>query len=419
MVTNGEITVLQKKEKKNVASPFFRSGNHKKHVDRDWLKLLIASYNTATNANSKDSNLDKNGLQYGNDKALIVAPMVEQSDLPFRLLCRKYGANLAFTPMIHARYFVTKQSYREKMWKKPADMEAHRDDKTDLQCLDKPIIAQICGSNKRILLKAAKILENDVDAIDLNCGCPTKTAKRGRYGAFLLQSDDFLVDTVQHLAENLSCPLTVKVRLLPDKEGNIDLEKSLLLYEKLVNAGASMLTIHGRTRFQKGADTGKANWDCIRQVVEKLGERIPIIANGNIQNLDDVRECFALTSVDGVMSSESILEYPPLYTESNTKAVNFKRTGPGRHQIAREYLDLCQLYPPDKGGGGTGMQCVRMHIDTFLHEDWKYKPDLRETMLRVSDISGLYEIVQLLEDFHHEKGHRVENEQSSWYLRHR
>ena len=209
-------------------------------IDRQWLKKLLQKHHSSLTDEQQQTH-SKLIAKYPilRDKALVVAPMVEQSDLPFRILCRKYGANICFTPMIHARFFVKKKSYREKMFRFARLKQ------------DQPLIAQICGNNKEILLEAAKMLEGYVDAIDINCGCPTKTAKRGRYGAFLLESRDYLVDIVKYLVDNLTTPLTVKVRILSQ-----GLDESLKLYRKLAHIGISMLTVHGRTRSQKGEETG-------------------------------------------------------------------------------------------------------------------------------------------------------------------
>lgn len=387
-----------------------------KCVDRQWLSRLLQSYSLK---HDNSSCLISNNDPILRNKALVVAPMVDQSDRPFRLLCRKYGANLAYTPMIHAGMFVSKPSYRSQMWNLNDMNDNHNDSDSDS---DRPLIAQLCGSNPDILLQAAKLLEPHVDAIDLNCGCPTQTAKKGRYGAFLLQSGDHLVNIVRYLAQHLSIPLTIKVRFLPkpDEPEKIDFQKSLSLYEKLVNAGISLLTIHGRTRFQKGSRTGTADWSAIQKVAQCLGERIPILANGNIQSLDDVRKCILQTGVDGVMSSESILEYPPLFTETNTQTVHFKRTGPGRLQIAKEYLDFCQCYPPEQGGGGSGINSIRMHIDTILHADWSHSPELQETLLyRTKNLEQIYDVLYTLEQIHYKQGHRIQDEKLSWYVRHR
>jgi hypothetical protein len=96
------------------------------------------------------------------DKILAVAPMVDQSDLPFRLLCRKYGSNLAWTPMIHCKCFQEKEVYRTKFFDLVKGTPPQ----------DRPLIAQLCGSDLQLVLKTAKQLEPFVDGIDLNCGCP-------------------------------------------------------------------------------------------------------------------------------------------------------------------------------------------------------------------------------------------------------
>ena len=372
-------------------------------IDRQWLKNLLQKHHSSLTDEQQQTH-SKLIAKYPilRDKALVVAPMVEQSDLPFRILCRKYGANICFTPMIHARFFVKKKSYREKMFRFARLKQ------------DQPLIAQICGNNKEILLEAAKMLEGYVDAIDINCGCPTKTAKRGRYGAFLLESRDYLVDVVKYLVDNLTTPLTVKVRILSQ-----GLDESLKLYRKLAHIGISMLTVHGRTRSQKGEETGKADWHAIKKVVECVGDQIPVIANGSISNLDDVRECLEYTGADGVMSSESILEYPALFSDTETKAVDFKRIGPGRVAITREYLELCKEYPPHEGGGGTEFQCIQMHMQVFLHADFKNVPKLGDSLFGVRDLNVFHDVLNQVEAFQSTNNHSVEKERLTWYVRHR
>eukprot|EP00581_Thalassiosira_minuscula_P019469 CAMPEP_0183718586 /NCGR_PEP_ID=MMETSP0737-20130205/11812_1 /TAXON_ID=385413 /ORGANISM="Thalassiosira miniscula, Strain CCMP1093" /LENGTH=394 /DNA_ID=CAMNT_0025948175 /DNA_START=37 /DNA_END=1218 /DNA_ORIENTATION=+ len=341
------------------------------NVDRQWLSKLLQKNHAGRSSKEKQQSSALNETYpILRGKALAVAPMVEQSDLPFRLLCREYGANLCYTPMINARYFVQNSSYRRKMFNFDNGSAGGR---------DRPLIAQLCANNKEILLQGAKLLECHVDAVDLNCGCPTKVAKRGRFGAYLLESGEYLVSIVKHLAENLSIPVTVKVRLLPHQ----DINKSLDLYRKLVDAGAALLTVHGRTRYNKGENTSRADWDAIRKVVKSVGDRVPVIANGSISSLDDACACLTATGADGVMSSEAILEYPALYLEAHTAAVKFRRTGPGRLQIAREYLARCREFPPEEGGGGTKLQCIKRHLQVFCHEEWKDQPTLHDALFPV------------------------------------
>jgi tRNA-dihydrouridine synthase len=268
------------------------------HIDRQWLVKLLQKHSSDPRITPYYEELHAKYPTLKN-KALVLAPMVDQSDLPFRLLCRNYGTNLCFTPMIHAKMFQEKQGYRKKFWSFVNGTPPE----------DRPLIVQLCGSDVPSLLYTMKFIMSSpggVDGFDLNCGCPQTIAKRGNYGAFLLEKDDgdLVVDVVRKLVKEVgdTIPISVKVRILPT-----GLDDSLKLYTRLVEAGASMLTIHGRTRFQKGLMTGKADWDAIKKVVELLGHRVPIIANGSISNLDDVRTCLEYSGVDGVMSSEAIL----------------------------------------------------------------------------------------------------------------
>lgn len=309
-----------------------------KPIHRQWLQELLKQHNNPTTPQD---------LQ---DKALVVAPMVDQSDLPFRLQCRRYGANLCFTPMIHSRLFQENDKYRAKF---VCDQ---------LPASDRPLVAQLCGPDPYVIVQTAKEIAPYVDAIDLNCGCPQNIAKRGLYGAFLLEEEELLLSLVRELVQQFpDKPICVKVRLLPT-----GLEDSLKLYEKLVDCGIAMLTVHGRNRHQTNYRTGPADWEAIAKVVQHLGHRIPILANGMIASLDDVRKCLKATNADGVMSSEAILEYPALFQDEEFHLG--RRTGPSRLQLTREYLDLAKQYPPDCGGQGSGFKTIRVHVHKILHE---------------------------------------------------
>ena len=352
------------------------------------------------------------------DKALVCAPMVDASDLPFRMLCRKYNTNLCFTPMIHAKMFCTKESYRNKFWH-----SIH-----SIQPEDRPLIAQLCGSDIPSLVYTCNMVAPHVDGIDLNCGCPQSIAKRGQYGAFLLEKGDLIANIVHHLVHvaKIPCPISVKVRLLPpptddstDARLESDITKSLKLYSQLVEAGAAMLTIHGRNRFQKLHWTGRADWNAIAQVVQLLGPFVPIIANGNIANLDHVIDCLKQTGADGVMSSEGLVEYPALFSETNVHATNYNRTGPSRLQLTQEYVDYCQQYPPELGGQGNGIKCVRAHIFRFCKQDLENLPHVRDQLTFATDYETIYSILSQIQNHQIQSNHSIEQEQLSWYIRHR
>ncbi len=98
--------------------------------------------------------------------------MVDQSELPFRILTRKYGANLCYTPMLHSKMMTTQKKYKQEHFTTCAE--------------DRPLVAQLCGNDPETMVKAAKMIEGEVDAIDVNFGCPQAIAKRGNYGSYLL-----------------------------------------------------------------------------------------------------------------------------------------------------------------------------------------------------------------------------------------
>ena len=227
----------------------------------------------------------------------IVAPMVDHSDLSYRMLTRKYGAELAYTQMFSSNCFVQSAELRSQLFTTCPE--------------DRPLIVQFCGNNPDTLLAAARMVEDRCDAVDINLGCPQGIAKRGHYGAFLMEELELLKSIVSTLSKGLKVPVTCKTRIYRN-----DFERSVKLCETLVDAGASMLTIHGRSREEKGNLVADCDWSMIARLKVHFGDRIPIIANGGIECLDDIHRCMTETGADGVMTSEAILENPALFTRN-------------------------------------------------------------------------------------------------------
>jgi hypothetical protein len=119
------------------------------------------------------------------------------------------------------------------------------------------------------------------------------------------------------------------------------------------------------------------------------------------------------------MSSEGILEYPALFTESGTASVGHKRTGPARLELARQYMEFVHQHPPEEGGQGSGPKCVRVHLHKFLHEELQSNPEIRDRVSEAKNILMLEDALTHLEKFQTKSGHVVETEQMSWYMRHR
>ncbi|OLL23150.1 tRNA-dihydrouridine(16/17) synthase [NAD(P)(+)] [Neolecta irregularis DAH-3] len=209
---------------------------------------------------------------------------------------------------------------------------------------------QFCANDPKDFLAAAKIVEGDCDAVDLNLGCPQGIARKGRYGSFL-QDDWELISTLISTAhKNLLIPVTTKIRVFPDRE------KTLQYAKMILDAGAAFLSVHGRTREQKGQFCGIADWEIIRFLKERLGEHVVVFANGNILHSEDVQECLKKTQADGVMSAEANLSNPAIFVSSERKEDRYPRVD----SMARAYLDI--LTELDDPGSMSGIKAHLFHL---------------------------------------------------------
>eukprot|EP01039_Chlorochromonas_danica_P001550 gene1551-1688_t len=329
---------------------------------------------------------------------LVVAPMVDNSELAYRMLTRKYGAQLVYTQMFNASIFVQSKENRKKFFTTCPE--------------DRPLFVQFAGHNPQELLKAAKFVEDQCDAVDLNLGCPQGIAKRGRYGAFLMEELELLSEMVSTLAQGLSIPVTCKTRIYDDYE------RSIRLCETLVKAGASVLTIHGRTREEKGHLVGPCNWYMIARIKEHFAQYnppIPIIANGGIETYEDVLRCLAITKADAVMSSEAILENPALFLPS--RCLDPLPSNVDVITLTEEYLALCQQYPV------WHFKILRSHVLKMLYRYINENSDIRDLCSRGHSIETFLEVCRTCREY--AKTRSLVGEDGSikpwisWYQRHR
>lgn len=246
----------------------------------------------------------------------ILAPMVGASELAFRLLCRRYGTELAYTPMMSAEKFATCPNYRNEEFQ--------------ICPYDRPLVCHFAANDPNDFATAARIAEPWCDAIDLNLGCPQRTAYIGHFGSYLLDDKDreLVYSIVRAGAQAVKIPIFCKIRLLET------LEDTIRLCQGLRDAGASLIAIHARYRasWERTGPSARDGPALLEQVLEikKSVTGIAIITNGNTITYDDVENNLVLTQADGLMSAEGILDYPGLFlprlgdtlnavTENNSK----------------------------------------------------------------------------------------------------
>lgn len=304
----------------------------------------------------------------------VVAPMVDGSELGWRLISRRYGAQLCYSPMLHSRLFSQDKKFRDQYL---CEMDGDPE-------LDRPLIIQFCANDPDILLEAAKHVVGKCDAVDINFGCPQGIAKKGHYGSFLMEEWDLVYSLINKLATELGdqLPVTAKIRVFDDWSKSLDYAKLCL------NAGAKFLTIHGRTREMKGQKTGLANWKLVKYLRENLPEGTVFISNGNILYPDDIERCIKDIGCDAVMSAEANLSNPGVFwTKSNDKEKLFPRVD----KFMREYYDIVKSCK-----GTESKRCMKTHMFKALKTFLPYHTDVRAEIAKLTKNSSFEEIEKVI-----------------------
>jgi tRNA-dihydrouridine synthase 1 len=336
----------------------------------------------------------------------ILAPMVGASELAFRLLCRKYGATLAYTPMMSASQFVEEAAAIQPS----GTATIANSNICEFQTIpeDRPLVCHFSANKPKDFAKAAALVEPFCDAIDLNLGCPQRTAFVGHFGSYLLGEEDryviskyafavlvthcfshntfhfrqLVLDIVRAGSKAVSIPIFVKIRLLDS------IEETIELCHQLRDAGASLIAIHARCKFiflisvlpftkliwvhlffatdraswertGPGARDGPALLDQIALVKQSMPD-FPIISNGNVISYEDVVANRETTSADGIMSAEGILNNPALY---------LPRHGDPSKEKNREIT--IHIPSPLKNCGVSGQHCSNGSKDKLLRKLYK------------------------------------------------
>ncbi|MFH1121256.1 MAG: tRNA dihydrouridine synthase DusB [Bacteroidota bacterium] len=309
------------------------------------------------------------------DFPVMLAPMEDITDPPFRTLCRKFGADVVFTEFIASEGLIRDV---EMSWKKLEFSETER-----------PVGIQIFGHNVESMVMAAKVAdEANPDFIDLNFGCPVRKIVNKGGGAALLQDIPLLLKITKSVVKAVSRPVTVKTRLGWDEKS----KPIVQLAEQLQDAGISALTIHGRTRAQMYS--GKADWSLIGEVKNNPGMVIPIIGNGDITDGPSAAEKRAQTGVDGIMIGRGATGNPWIFREVK----HFLATGellPGPD--LNERLEVCQTHLLASAGWKgeiTALLETRKHYPNYF----KGIPDFKPFRIRLMSAMSIQDIIQIFSE---------------------
>ena len=257
---------------------------------------------------------------------IFLAPMANVTNIPFRLMCRNYGASMAYSEMISSDAVI---------------YESSKAFSRGLSCKgEKPFGIQIFGNSPDIISRAALKIEETYqpDIIDVNFGCPAYLLVKDGSGSALLQSPDLIYSIVKELCETVSTPVTAKIRVLEDVERTVQIAG---LIEK---AGACAITVHGRTQQQHYA--GKANHEYAKRI--KCEVTIPVIANGDIIDEISAKDTLEYTGCDGIMIGRAAMGNPFLFRRIS----HYLKTGEileynvcrQRTADLEEYLGLLKKY---------------------------------------------------------------------------
>lgn len=283
-------------------------------------------------------------LKIGNvtlDNNLVLAPMAGVTDLPFRLLCKEQGAGLICMEMVSAKaiYFNNKNTMEL--------MEIHDE--------ERPVSLQLFGSDADIIAEMAKrIEERPFSILDINMGCPVPKVSGNGEGSALMRNPKLVAEIVEKTARAISKPVTVKIRKgFNDQEVNA-VEIAHIAQE----CGAAAVAVHGRTREQYYS--GKADWDIIRQVKEKVS--IPVIGNGDIVDGASAKAMLEQTGCDGLMIGRGAQGNPWIFREilhyMQTGELLPPPTAQEKAEVIKRHIALQMQYK----GEYTGIREMRKHL---------------------------------------------------------
>jgi len=309
---------------------------------------------------------------------LLLAPMEDVSDPPFRALCKQHGADLMYTEFISSEGLI-RDAIKSRQ-------------KLDIFDYEKPIGIQIFGGDEEAMAMSAKIVDaTNPDLLDINFGCPVKKVVCKGAGAGVLKDVDLMVRLTKACINSTSLPVTVKTRLgWNDESINI-----MEVAERLQDIGVQALSIHGRTRAQMYK--GEADWTHIAEVKNNPRIHIPIFGNGDIDSPEKALEYKNKYGVDGIMIGRAAIGYPWIFNEVK----HFFATGehlppPGvieRVDAARKHLEMSVRWK----GEGLGIAEMKRHYTNYFKGIAHFK-DYRTKLVTSFELSEIMDILSYIEE---------------------
>lgn len=282
---------------------------------------------------------------------MVLAPMEDVTDPPFRYMCKKFGVDMMYSE------FVSSDALSRNVKKTMEKMEIHPG--------EKPFGIQLYGKNIQAMVESAKITEKwEPDIIDLNFGCPVKKVAMKGAGAGMLRDVPLMLKMTREVVCSTKLPVTVKTRLGWDDDSRNIVDLALMLQD----TGIQALTIHGRTRAQMYS--GQADWSLIGEVKNHPGIHIPIIGNGDIDSPQKARQMFDEYGVDAIMVGRAAIGRPWLFRE------------------IRHYLDTGEILPPFTVN--SQVELIAEHLNRVLEQKEARRAVLSMRRFFAVSFKGLY-----------------------------
>ena len=303
---------------------------------------------------------------------ILLAPMAGITDLPFRLICEKYGAGLCCTEMVSSKGIY----YNDAKTKLLLNVDREK----------RPVAAQLFGSDIEALKFAAKNVSEVVDIIDINMGCPAPKIVKNGDGSKLLLNLELVKQIATEVVKASKVPVTVKIRKGWDTNNIVAVEVAKILEE----AGVDAITIHGRTREEYYS--GKADWDIIKKVKEAVN--IPVIGNGDIQSKEDAERMLKETNVDGIMIGRAAIGNPWIFEE----IINYLEGKEQRMITKKERLDTIIEHinlAVEEKGEKIAIKEMRKHLAYYI----KNMKDASRVREKINTIDTKQELIDCLNEY--------------------